>query len=72
MYLCKLRGKFFDNEKSLHYFCANFELQRNENTDEEMTPANFLWLIVFVLVFLCALFAILEYSGIINYLSGLI
>ena len=52
-------------------YCYRFSLS-NKTDDTELTKFNFLWLVVFILVFLCSLYAILKYSGIINYLSGLI
>lgn len=51
--------------------CNNFEPNTTEYVGENSIP-SFLWLVVFIFVFVYALYAILEYSGIINYLSGLI
>jgi hypothetical protein len=72
---CKfIKGKssgWISTEFAEKMYCHRFSLP-NGTDDTELTISNFLWLVVFILVFVCALYAILEYSGIINYLSGLI
>ena len=66
----KAKG-WMPTESAEREYCNNFEESKTEVVEENTLP-NFLWLVVFILVFVCALYAILEYSGIINYLSGLI
>lgn len=68
--------EFFENCSEYQAKCLGDMIKDSHNQKikevEENSIPNFLWLVVFILVFICALFAILEYSGIINYLSGLV